>query len=73
MKLAIEMNDGLHTDAYGMIHRAECRDLHDPEPIGDARSRAEIPQLVENATGWGLGDDDVAYYLANVAPCVTLA
>lgn len=70
MKLAIELDQAIERN-YGRVHRAGCRDLRDPEPIGDAETLAEIPALIEAATGWD-ATTDPAYYIGHRAPCVTV-
>lgn len=57
MKLAIEMRDG---PGYGKVHREGCRDLRDPEPIGEATSRDHISALAEDATGWEDGHTGIS-------------
>lgn len=71
MELAIEMDQHAPRDGYGKVHKAGCRDLRDAEPIGAAESLADIPRLVEDATGWEADESD-EYRIAHRAPCVQL-
>lgn len=63
--LAIEMND-TSTAKYGVIHAAGCRDLRDPEPIGEASTIAEANQAADDTTGWEYVPTGDGYRLA---PC----
>lgn len=40
MKLAIEFARFNNDKGYGHIHKAGCRDLHDPETLGETDSFA---------------------------------
>jgi len=61
--LAIEMADG---KSYGHIHKAGCRDLRDPEPLGEATTTAQATQLAYDLTGWEADEDGFHF-----APCAT--
>lgn len=62
MKLAIELDNGCI--GYGKVHNSGCRDLRDPEPIGDATTWTHAARLFNDLTGW---EDPPSY-----APCVKL-
>jgi hypothetical protein len=59
--LAIEMAD---CKSYGHIHKAGCRDLRDPEPLGQATTTAQATQLAYDLTGWEADEDGFHF-----APC----
>lgn len=63
MKLAIEFDDR-DPVRYGKLHKVGCRDLRDPEPIGDAASLAQARELAEAVAFWGDGET-YPYELAN--------
>ena len=65
MKLDIELDQCARD--YGRVHRAGCRDLSDPDALGDAFNLTQINPLVEALTGWDRSGDD-----PYVAPCVKL-
>lgn len=73
MNLSIEYGNGNRMSDYGTIHKTGCRDLHDPEPIGDAISKDEAARLADKATNWASeeGEDPVDYGY-RFAPCVKL-
>jgi hypothetical protein len=51
---AVEFFDtGRSGDGYGKIHKTGCRDLRDPELLGDAEDRAQLLDLFNDVTGWG--------------------
>jgi hypothetical protein len=50
---------------YGKLHKAGCRDLIDPESIGDCSSRVDALVAAKEATGW---DQDTYEF----APCVKI-
>jgi len=50
MELAIEL--GGEVPKYGKIHKAGCRDLIDPEPIGECATKAEACKAAMDVTGW---------------------
>lgn len=65
MQYAIEMFDGTterQRRAYGVVHRAGCRDLRDPEPVG-TDWREGVANL---GTDWAMDVDDD---LVTLAPC----
>jgi hypothetical protein len=64
MRLAIEFDNG---PGYGHIHAAGCRDLRDPEIIGEADTVTEANRLAHELTGWDDGEDDPDGY--RFAPC----
>jgi hypothetical protein len=67
MRLAVELDQS--TDGYGTVHRAGCRDLRDPEILGETDTRAGAAALLYDATGWEIdGPADVRF-----APCARLA
>lgn len=61
MQFEIEMYDD-GTQKYGTVHKAGCRDLRDPEPIGDDW-RAGVSDL---GSDWAM---DVEDDLIRLAPC----
>jgi hypothetical protein len=63
MKLAVEMSR-LDERRYGHVHKAGCRDLRDPESMGEAATYDQARAAFEDMTGW----DDDPYF----APCVKL-
>jgi hypothetical protein len=65
MMVVIEMAEG---KSYGHIHKSGCRDLRDPEFLGDARTFAEAEEMAEDLTGWGYDPGEYRF-----APCVKLA
>jgi hypothetical protein len=72
MELEIEFGEHPRDPrAYGKVHRAGCRDLRDPYPLGEAGSLAEVPALIEEATGWD-ATASPEHYMRHVAPCVKL-
>jgi hypothetical protein len=69
VKLAIELGRDVEVNgAYGRVHRAGCRDLHDGMSIGEASTKTQIGQLVELATDWDVDTDEIY----DTAPCVKL-
>lgn len=65
MRLSIEFESG---PGYGHIHAEGCRDLRDPEPIGEADTIAEANRLANELTGW---DDDGVDESYRFAPCAS--
>jgi hypothetical protein len=63
--LAIELDDSVR--GYGTVHRAGCRDLRDPELLGEWSTVAEVAAAIEDATGWERTAEEVV-----LAPCVKL-
>ncbi|AXH49795.1 hypothetical protein KNU02_gp70 [Gordonia phage Pleakley] len=73
MQLSIEFGNGSRQSDYGKIHKTGCRDLHDPEPIGDALSKDEAVRLADGVTCWAESEgEDPAAYGYQFAPCVKL-
>ena len=66
MKFEIEMYEDVTSErsrkAYGTVHKAGCRDLRDPEPVGDDW-RTGVADL---GTDWAM---DVEDGLIRLAPC----
>lgn len=64
MEYAIEMFDGYDQPRhkYGVVHKAGCRDLRDPEPVG-TDWKAGVSNL---GTDWAM---DVEDGLIELAPC----
>lgn len=46
----IEMDDSVK--GYGVAHRSGCRDLRDPESLGDCHSRSDVASAIEELIGW---------------------
>jgi hypothetical protein len=67
--LAIEMDDR-NPSRYGKIHKKGCRDLRDPETIGEATDRDTANRLADDITGWGPDYGEVYEY--GYAPCTGL-
>jgi hypothetical protein len=65
MRVVIEMAD---VKGYGHIHKSGCRDLRDPEFLGDAATFAEAEEMAEDLTGWGYDSGEYKF-----APCAKLA
>lgn len=61
-QFVIEMDD-VDADRYGVVHRAGCRHLVDPEPLG-ADWRAGVAEL---GTDWELEAADHAIRVASCA------
>lgn len=51
---------------YGHLHKTGCRDLRDPERLGEHTTRRSALDAALDMTGWE--DDDCFAF----APCVTL-
>lgn len=66
MNVSIEMGDS-DIRSYGSIHRTGCRDLRDPERLGEVETRADAEMAAEDLTGWGYEPGEYHF-----APCVTL-
>jgi len=64
MKLAVELDQD--SAGYASIHRQGCRDLSDPEPIGEASTHADALALCLEVTGWDDADS------CRFAPCARL-
>lgn len=71
MKLAIEMDQTARNGVgYSKVHKAGCRDLHDPEPVkGEVGTRDEAIERVDAMTGWEIEPEAWDAYFA---PCVKL-
>ncbi len=63
MTFAVEEAEGR---GYKRVHRAGCRDLKDPEVMGDAATLTELLDLVD---GYGVAADDVEELVDELAPC----
>jgi hypothetical protein len=64
--LSIELSDR-DMSRYGSIHKTGCRDLKDPERLGDVSSKSEAFDKAEDLTGWGYEEGEYKF-----APCVHL-
>lgn len=63
-RFAIEESEHSIT-RYKKIHAAGCRDLRDPEEVGEAGSHEELLALLD---GHG-GPENMAELIADLAPC----
>lgn len=64
MKLAVEMENN---NSYSHVHREGCKDLKDPEPIGEHINIATIANLFVSDFGWEI---DIPEKDIHLAPCV---
>lgn len=65
MHVSLELYNG---KGYGHIHRTGCRDLRDPEGLGEVSTKSEAEALAEDLTGWGHEPGEYRF-----APCVTFS
>lgn len=65
VNLVIEMDD-INTRGYGVLHKAGCRDVSDPMPVGTATTVAEAQHAADDATGWDYLPEGDLY---RIAPC----
>lgn len=69
MLLVIEMGDTRRPQDYAKIHKAGCKHLVDPEPIGSPTNIQEVAAAVYHATGWE--DYEVLDARTAMEPCTS--
>jgi len=77
MELVIEMDDSVSAK-YATIHRKGCRDVRDPESLGEVTTYTGLADAIYEHIGWSeyapgaRTDEDIAALQNTCKPCVKI-